>query len=58
MGLMSPKTAEQQAAVYSLSTLMSLAPEDTFTVFKMVLHFKEICFLINKVVRFDLFADV
>ncbi|KAG7585744.1 Armadillo-type fold [Arabidopsis thaliana x Arabidopsis arenosa] len=34
MGLMSPKTSEQQEAVYSLSTMMSLAPEDTFTVFK------------------------
>lgn len=38
MGLMSPRTSEQQAAVYALSTMMSLAPEDTFTVFKMVLH--------------------
>ncbi|KAL1214916.1 Protein ILITYHIA [Cardamine amara subsp. amara] len=40
MGLMSPRTPEQQAAVYSLSTLMSLAPEDTFTVFKM--HLQEL----------------
>ncbi|KAG7585725.1 Armadillo-type fold [Arabidopsis thaliana x Arabidopsis arenosa] len=38
MGLMSPKTPEQQAAVYSLSTMMSLAPEVTFTVFKMHLQ--------------------
>ncbi|ESQ38842.1 hypothetical protein EUTSA_v10022486mg [Eutrema salsugineum] len=40
MALMSPKLPEQQAAVYSLSTLMSLAPEDTFTVFKM--HLQEL----------------
>jgi hypothetical protein len=38
MGLTSAKTPEQQAAVYSLSTMMSLAPEDTFTVFKMHLQ--------------------
>ncbi|XP_020890009.1 protein ILITYHIA isoform X2 [Arabidopsis lyrata subsp. lyrata] len=38
MGLMSPKTPEQPAAVYSLSTMMSLAPEVTFTVFKMHLQ--------------------
>ncbi|KAG7588786.1 HEAT type 2 [Arabidopsis suecica] len=38
MGLMSLKTSEQQEAVYSLSTMMSLAPEDTFTVFKMHLQ--------------------
>lgn len=58
MGLMSPKTPEQQAAVYSLSTLMSLAPEITFTVFNKVLHFQQFCFLIIEVVTFDLFADV
>ncbi|KAF2563371.1 hypothetical protein F2Q70_00016592 [Brassica cretica] len=40
MGLMSPRTSEQQAAVYALSTMMSLAPEDTFTVFKM--HMQEL----------------
>ncbi|KAG2312032.1 hypothetical protein Bca52824_023589 [Brassica carinata] len=40
MGLVSPRTSEQQAAVYSLSTMMSLAPEDTFTVFKM--HLQEL----------------
>ncbi|CAG7894016.1 unnamed protein product, partial [Brassica rapa] len=40
MGLVSPRTSEQQAAVYALSTMMSLAPEDTFTVFKM--HMQEL----------------
>ncbi|XP_010470324.1 PREDICTED: eIF-2-alpha kinase activator GCN1-like isoform X1 [Camelina sativa] len=40
MGLMSSKIPEQEAAVSSLSTLMSLAPEDTFTVFKM--HLQEL----------------
>ncbi|KAJ0229809.1 Protein ILITYHIA [Hirschfeldia incana] len=40
MGLASPRIPEQQAAVYSLSTMMSLVPEDTFTVFKM--HLQEL----------------
>ncbi|XP_010550811.1 PREDICTED: eIF-2-alpha kinase activator GCN1 [Tarenaya hassleriana] len=40
MGLMSSKGFEQQAAVYSLSTLMTLAPEDTYALFKT--HLQEL----------------
>ncbi|OMO84593.1 Armadillo-like helical [Corchorus capsularis] len=34
LGLMSANPLEQQAAIYSLSTLMSIAPEDTYSEFE------------------------
>lgn len=37
MGLMSDNLLEQQAAVYSLCTLMSIAPEDAYSEFEKVL---------------------
>lgn len=36
MGLMSSNTLDQQAALYSLSTLMSIAPKDTYVEFEKV----------------------
>ena len=39
MGLMSANPLEQQAAISSLSTLMSITPRDTYT------EFEKVCFL-------------
>lgn len=39
MGLMSASPFEQQAAIYSLSTLMSITPKDTYVEFEKVYCF-------------------
>lgn len=49
MGLMSANPLEQQAAISSLSTLMSITPRDTY------IEFEKVCFLHQLYLNFFLF---